>query len=268
MQHDLPDFETLNAYVDGELDVAQSAAVARAIAADRELARQASNLSKLRSSIVECMEIPEIAMPKSGKARKRSSGSRLAVMVAAGLAFLILASGSLIKYQMERSMQAQWFSPAWNIHTAWVLPVAGFDVETLSPKLERAAGVLSHAYIPDLSSAKLYLAYTSDQYAIGGQAALLVGYAGTRGCKVSLLMVPTSVSLSEELTYFERSAKTAYGWQAGELDYILMAEGMDTKRFKTVAEAIYKASFERLPVDNKTRMALVESRNTSLPCNA
>ena len=55
--------ERLVAYVDGELDAAATAEVAKAVAEDPALAREVAALSRLRSRVAESVEAPPISVP-------------------------------------------------------------------------------------------------------------------------------------------------------------------------------------------------------------
>jgi hypothetical protein len=61
-------------------------------------------------------------------------------------------------------------------------------------------------------------------------------------------------------------ANLAYAWRAGDLAYLLAAVGMDRGRFDLLAESVHRATIERLPFDDDTRVALLDSRRKSLPC--
>ena len=271
MQKEVPDFELLNAYIDGELDVEQSAAVAHAIANDRELAQEVDVLSKLKSTVIDSVDIPELALPAISPPCQpyRPWG------IAACFAVLMLVSGLAIKMTAidnSRNIFAaqEWLPRAWQLHNSWVALTPDKESKEQTVKLIPASSLadLNGMYIPDLSSAKLSVAYITDRHLYGGNPSLLVGYTGTRGCKLSLLIAPKSASLSEKITYFERDQVSLYGWQVGELSYMLMAEGMATLRLKSIADAAYQATRLHLPMDNKTRLALAESRSKSVPCLA
>ena len=83
-------FEMLNAYVDGELDTATAAEVARAIAEEPALAREVVALSHLRSAVAESLEAP----PLSVSAPPSTTGRRTAI--AASIAFVVLVAGSVL----------------------------------------------------------------------------------------------------------------------------------------------------------------------------
>ncbi len=101
-----------------------------------------------------------------------------------------------------------------------------------------------------------------------GRQAFLAGYRGTRGCKISLLVFPSLDALSEALSSFRDGKNEAYGWRAGSLGYVIMSDGMDTGRFRLLAESVRHTSRQHVPFDEQTRMALRESRDKSAPCLA
>ena len=264
-----PDFEMLNAYIDGELDAEHAADVARAVAVDKKLAHQVAVLSQLRSAVIDSIDTPELALPHRPIS---SRGNYRPWLVAACLAGLIALASFMLGKPSDQSVAEEWIPAAWALHQAWVLPPQGFDPDQAPDGTSgevipaSSAGSLAGSYIPDLTSAKLFVAYSTDQYNYRGNRSLLVGYTGTRGCKVTLLVTGESAPLSEQMTYFQRENVSIYGWRVGKLDYMLMAEGMAITRFQSIAEAVYRSTKAHFPVDNKTRVALAESRATSAPC--
>ncbi len=266
----MPDFETLNAYVDGELDPGRAAEVARAVARDPGLADQVALLSRLRSAVRESIEVPEIAVPAMPP---RTSASRT-WMMAASIVFLFLGTALFMHRIYDQPIGDSWLNPIWRLHAAWAPPAPGVTSEPGLAPGEAAGEVLpaaldstlAGAFVPDLTAAKLTVAYISGRHEVAGRETLLVGYTGTRGCKVTLLMMPAMAPLTDRPVRFDAAGATSYGWRAGGLDYLLAAEGMDAERFRLIADTVYRASLERLPVDSETRMALLESRRRSAPC--
>jgi hypothetical protein len=155
---------------------------------------------------------------------------------------------------------------AWAIetHRSW----RGSGAETGAKPLLRPAKVRVDAHVPDLSAAKLRVAHIGETPAPDGGPAMVVGYVGTRGCRVTLLMDSTPSDLDATATYFETGGVLAMAWQAGPLRHLILAQGMDRGRFKMIAETVRRASLDRLPVDEPTRTALARSRAQSLPCAA
>ena len=133
------------------------------------------------------------------------------------------------------------------------------------------ARAVASAYVPELSAAKLRIAHVGQVAGPAGGEALLVGYRGTRGCKISLLVAtdaapaPETSSLPEP---FDAGELHGYRWRTGGRAYVIMAEGMARARFSLIATSVHRASLERAPLDSETRMALATSRAQSPPCMA
>jgi len=257
-----PDFETLNAYVDGELDAETAAEVARAVACDPALANQVALLSKLRSAVGASIETPEIEMPQTPK-RARAAVRHA---VAASLVLVLIGAGALFGLPSNAPFSDTWAASVLRHHAAWslpnTLPQEGADfVPTGYDPVFRAL------HVPDLSAAKLTLVHSRIAVTeTGGQIAVF-GYAGTRGCKVTMLAAPSLAPLTAELDRLELPDAKAYGWRTGELDYLIVAEGMDEARLLMIAESIRRTSIERQRIDEQTRVALAESRARSAPCS-
>ena len=252
--------ERINAFLDGELDHKAQARLMDDVAADPALARELSVLSRLKAALdesVDCSDL-NLEIPAQRKPR-RALWTSLAV--AAGLV-LMLAGGALWQSGSSSGgdVPIYWAVKA---HRSWNAP---YPKES-SPVL-RPASVRADAIVPDLSANGLVVSYVGTQAWRQGVDALLVGYRGTRGCKVTLLVLPSASSrdLAAEGVRFETKGVIAAAWTTGMLDYFVLAESMAGPRFRLVAASIRKASMEHLPFDSRTRLALAESRRASLPC--
>ncbi len=270
-----PSWETLNAYVDGELPTGAAAEVARALARDRALADRVASLTRLKAATQETVRNPEdtIEIVVPGRLRRNWRPAALAaslVLVAAiGLAALF------ISWQGERP--PAWVIQARALHDAWIvapdMTPLGLGGVVLVAQDQAGAERYFRAYLPDLTSAQLTLTrietVTLAQVStLAGGAALHAGYRGTRGCKVSLLVLPGGEALPRELTRRDDAALHAFAWRAGPLGYVLLAEGMDEARLALIAETVHRATLENSPFDTETRTALRQSRERSQPCQA
>lgn len=269
-----PSWEALNAYVDGELPAGEAAEVARALARDPALASQVASLTRLKAATQEMAQdlaqdrggAGDIALPEPRSRRWR----RPAIAAALGLVLAIGLAASLVPSMSERP--PSWVTQVRAQHEAWTLPqdlappeVGGVVLVALGPG--GADGYLK-AYIPNLNSARLTLTHLkSVTLAVGGPA-LHAGYRGSRGCKVSLLVLAGNADLPRELTRRDDGALRAFAWQVGPLGYVLLAEGMDEARLALIAETVHRATIENSPFDTETRTALRESRARSQPCQA
>ncbi len=254
-------FEMLNAYVDGELDTAAAAEIARAIAEDPALAREVAALSHLRSAVAESVEAPPLSVPAPPSTTGRGA------VIAASIAFVVFIAGSVLVSNLDRNVGADWLARAWQIHRGW--SIEGVTAQT------RATLLLAHdteavpgAYVPDLSASRLSLVHVTVSSFTGKRRVLLAGYRGTRGCKISLLVFRSLGALVEVLSPFREGKNEAYGWRAGPLGYVIMSDGMDSGRFRLLAESVRHTSRKHVPFDEETRIALRESRDKSAPCTA
>ena len=254
-------FEMLNTYVDGELDAAATAEVARAVAENPALAREVAALSRLRSAVAESVEAPPISVPAPPSTTSRRTA------IAAGIAFALFIVGSVLVFNLDRNVGADWLARAWQMHRGW--SIEDVTAQPRSPSLlVRYAEAVPGAYVPDLSASRLSLVHATVAPFAGQRRALLAGYRGTRGCKISLLVFRTLDTLGEALSPFRDGTNEAYGWRAGPLAYIIMSDGMDSRRFRLLAESVRQTSRQHVPFDKETRLALRQSRDKSAPCMA
>ncbi len=263
-------WETLNAYVDGELPADAAAEVARALARDPALVSQVASLTRLKAVTQEIAQYAvgasEIALPPA-----RNRGWRLPALAASlGLVLAIGLAAALVPNLGERP--PSWVTQARAAHEAWITPrdlappeVGGVVLVALG---QAGAGGYLKAYLPDLKSARLTLTHLESVALADGGAVLHAGYRGTRGCKISLLIVPGGEDLPRELTRHDDAALHAFAWRVGPLGYILLAEGMDEARLELIAETVHRATLENSPFDGETRTALRQSRERSQPCLA
>ncbi len=252
-------FEMLNAYVDGELDPAAAAVVARAVAADPALARQVAALSKLRSAVADSIEAPPLKLSAHAPASERLP------MAAAAVFFAVFVAGSaLVSGLFDRDLRAGWLEQAWRLHEGW-------SITAKSPATAVPANygdAVPGAYVPDLGASRLTVAHAAVAPISSGRRALIVGYKGTRGCKVSLVVFVGGRSLGDAIEAFSRGRNHAYAWRAGKLAYVILTDTMDSERFRQLAESVRTTSRRHLPFDHETQMALRKSRDTSKPCMA
>ena len=254
-------FEMLNTYVDGELDAAAAAEVAKAVAEDPSLAREVAALTRLRSAVAESIEPPPLSVPELP-----STGGRTAA-IAASIAFVLFIAGTVLMSTLDRDPGADWLARAWQMHRGW--SIEGVSAQTrASLLLAKYVEAVPGAYVPDLSASRLALVHVTAAPLTAGRQALLTGYRGTRGCKISLLVFPSLGALSEALSPFRDGNNEAYGWRAGSLGYVIMSDGMDSGRFRLLAENVRHTTRQHVPFDEQTRIALRESRDKSAPCLA
>ena len=152
----------------------------------------------------------------------------------------------------------------WLAHSSW-RSNDNIAINGKLPKLAGAPKILQHAYIPELSAAKLKLAHAA-VLDLAGRPHLVVGYSGNRGCRVTLLVTEVWAQATSAPVTTETDGLFQARWDAGKLSYVLLAKGMDLNRFRLLASSISEGSLENRPFGSRTLMALSRSRAESKPC--
>ncbi|MEE8393841.1 MAG: hypothetical protein V3R66_05800 [Rhodospirillales bacterium] len=257
-------FEILNAYVDNELDRASAAKVSLAIAGDPHLAKQAAVLTRLRSAVIENAQSSNIRLhPASVIGNRPGIG-----MLAASIALLTFITGSiLLSFSYDHPALPQWFTVAANSLESWPNePDEGIPSTDLIEPVALVNGSLARVYIPDLTAAKLFINHIEERTSTSAGSLKIIGYRGTRGCRVVLVVFVDSISFPAEMTLARDGLSRAYAWRAGPLGYSIIADGMDVSRFRLIVETVFEATRRHQAVDAETRVALGESRKNSASC--
>ncbi len=250
------DWKTLNAYVDGELSPAAMAQVAEALTRDPELARQMADLRRLKSAIFKGR--PGTCPP----IRLQPPRPRWRMRIAAAFLFLALAGGlAPALFEAERGYRLQ---QAMAAHAAWSDQDPAMVRDRPAILLKSSLLQLRlDAYIPDLSPAGLRY----DGIRRIGDGGLHVGYRGTHGCRVSLVVFPGTRKLSTRLSSFTAGDGRAYGWQVRGNTFYLLAPQMDPQRLHRMAEVVHRMTRAYTPMDRETSLVLNEARQQARPCS-
>lgn len=254
-------FEQANAFVDGELDRdGRNEMLARA-AEDPRAAQELADLARLKSAVEDSVEVPELSLPETG-ARDATSGRRRLIPALAACLVLAIVSGAALWWHAADA-PGDGLPVAWALeaHESWRAPSPGTSLfHPVSLKFD--------PHVPDLSAAKLRIAHIGEIRSPHGAPALVVGYKGTRRCRVSLIADTAPRGFAVAPVFYETADLRAMVWRAGPLRYQILAQGMDTARFREIAETVRRGSLDRLPLDDATRIALARSRAKSAPCAA
>jgi hypothetical protein len=130
------------------------------------------------------------------------------------------------------------------------------------------------ALIPDLEAGLLTLNALADFVTPSGSIGMAAHYRGTRGCKMTLFLLPGEESpAADELPDgpLQRSSDAeilSYAWRHGPVGYLLLAEGMSETRLGLIAEKLYEASRNLRVLDRAAKDQLADSRRRSAPCHA
>jgi len=255
------DLEQLSAFIDGELDVDARAAVTARAARDPAYARELAALSRLKAAAAEAIPVPDIPTPRAPARSRR----RIAVAVAACFA-LIAGVGIGTVWLNDRHVSPYGFAldSAIGMHRAWkAQPAADAARAAIQP-----ISAMLRPNVPDLSANGLDLAYVGARKTDAGKEMMLVGYLGSRGCRLTMFVDRADRLVSAKIVRIEAEEILASVWQAGPLRYALLAEGMAKPRFNLITDNVQRASLRRLPLDHDARAALARSRVASQPCRA
>jgi anti-sigma factor RsiW len=253
------EWETLNAYVDGELTPAETAQVAEQLAQDPGLARRVAELSRLKSTLFD------LRQPCPEPIRLKPAGYRRRGLVAALFLFMALFSG----WQLfeERALPPDLVAQAVVAHNGWLsgghAEKAGASGELLKSSLKR---LQLDAYVPDLSRAGL--SYDGIRpVSFQSQKGLHVGYRGPHGCRVSLVVFKDDSRRSgKAIDTFAYGGYQIYGWQVRGAAYYLLAPRMDPQRLQQIARVVQRMTRSHRTMDGRAMMALQQARDASTPC--
>jgi len=266
MMMSAPDWQALNAYVDGELAAPKAASVAEAVGEDPAVERQVDALYRLKGATQGAFPTaPEglVGAPSRTECHRRAPlrSTVTALAIAATLAALWFG------LRPEPStLPVGLLETARGLHAEW-LDSSGDDAANPPATLIAA---LAHfrqlPAIPDLESARLTVVRVRFAERPNGPV-LQVGYLGRHGCHLSLFVF-SDASLPEIMVRSNSGPERAYGWRANDLGYLLFARGMDGDMLDLIARTVEQQTRTRAPFDGDTREALADQKRNSSSCTA
>jgi len=243
-----PDIAIINAYVDGELEAADAAGVAEAIAADSQLASMVANLHAMKSAVGDAFNTSEVIAVTPQKPYL----SRASLMaLAASLVVAVIGSG--LWYGLSQRNTDDVISQALLQHDNWLV-----KPQAAQNGIINAAALIT----PDLTPAGLTLAGVQKNIPLGDTFGQRYAYVGTRGCKLSLFV-------SERDHAFEGIGNTArpdaliVKWAVANRGFLLVARNMNQERFRVIAKALEAATARAVALDEPMRLAMLQTRK---PC--
>ncbi len=251
MSEPKPDFEALNAYVDGELQPRGAAAVARAAAEDAGIAAQVAKLHAMKAAVRDAHDTPPIITIYSS----RSRFSRLAGgAIAAGLAIAVVAGGLWLGIERfsQPATSGNVFAAALSNHDQWTAEPVTFQ------PIDVAAGFT----LPDLMLSGLRVEAVETDVKLNGIPATHIGYVGHKGCHLSLYVLHMK-GVVDVGDFTNDDLLHAESWMVGNTTYLAIARRMDPVRFTTISHALRLATEEGIPLDQRVRTALAKSHQ---PC--
>lgn len=243
------DWERLNAFADGELGPAETAAVRARLARDPDLAADLARIRTAKAALGRLAPDPASAPGSARGGMRRWAAAALAasVVLAVGVSVAWVVSGPggeirLTAAEIHDRLSAR----------SYVLATDGQVAQSLGRSLPDVT-------VPDFAAAQLTLV-DIETWGAGPQARIAAHYRGRRGCRVTLLTEPAGEGA-------EAAASTAHRWQAQGTAYTLVADGMAPLRFAALgdyAEAVTGARAQDAP--EPLRRTLEAETAAAPPC--
>lgn len=258
-----PDWSTLNAYVDGQLDPRAAAAVADSAGRDPAVAEDIATLYRLKGTAQDVFPAPPPDFsPEVPPVRRRLPVVWIAVASLAAAA--VVAIALFLPKVSPSVLPADALSTARDLHADWLVAEPG-DAEEASLTLMEALGHFRQVpVIPDLESARLTITRVRLSEP-AGKPVLQVGYRGVHDCHLSLFVF-TSAGMPETMVRVDVGPERAYGWRVSDLDYLLFARGMDKRMLDLIAHKVEEETRTRTPFDQGTRNLLAARKSQSSSC--
>lgn len=222
-----PDFQTLNAYVDGEVSPDTRSSIDRHVARNSELAREVEALRRMKSGVAGIgSDVVVLQLPT-----RRPQVSRAALAAVAAMFMLTFAGGWFIAATFDRSAgrdEANTVVQALKLHDDWSATVMNTSAH---------AADLRSFDAPELGAAGLTLVALNADAEIAGKHAIQAGYLGEHGCRLSLFRIPGAEKDMVFHIVNEGGVQSAE-WAGGPFRYVVIARKLDATRFALLAGAL------------------------------
>lgn len=281
--------EELNAFIDDELPANEAAVLLRALSGDRHLAMRVSDLTRLKAEVRGCIDEGDLRMPDidaiyravpSPRPRFMASfrdfflrlisflsprGWRASYFAAAGGMLAVLLVGAVVFgngfFQKPAGREDRFLARALAVHDRWIREPAG---PAMKGPLHLADFITDSGRIvvPDLSASRLNISLL-ERFGADG---LHVGYSGVHGCRLSLFIQGNAGGKARALQKRREGKAQAYLWSTKNLDFAVMAVGMDPSRLELIANDVFLAAQTMQPLEEKMRLALSANLRQSRSC--
>jgi anti-sigma factor RsiW len=256
MPQDRPEWQTLNAYADGELSPTDARNFERRIAVEPQLQRDLEEILKLKRALTSMR--PSIAEPQRLPGRQPAHAIRPRYAIAAtvfGLAVAVTVAAMLLI-----PSRGNWLERASALHGK--LAQQAYVVEERYIPQTVSSGESLEFRAPNLTPSHLYLVdvATSD---IDGHEAIAMHYRGLKGCRLTILAIEGADGAAAPPPDTDRLVHT---WVHDGFAFAIIADGMDADRFLAVAD-FAETSIARPAIDGgRQQIAMAETRRTARPC--
>ncbi|MFD2204717.1 anti-sigma factor family protein [Kiloniella antarctica] len=257
---EIPDWETLNAYVDGELSPEREAWVKNACKGNPNLTSEIARLVILKKALSSKPAIHKRGWNSDKLKWKVVSGSAVMVML-----LMVFLGMSQFGGYTSSSFQS------WAMEKHDALSERSFVVSDFAHKPLIAASIRGALQAPDLTGSKLYLVDVTIQR-FDEKDGIVMHYRGLRGCRVSFLLAPKDqdtdsfdTGISKEMLLLGRGVASNF-WESSRFKFGLLASGMDEKRFKSISSYLKLKGELNLPATKEEQYVMDQAYEASEVC--
>ena len=235
------DWDLINAYADGELPASDRQAFEARLSIEPTLQEALHQVQMVSNALAQMR--PEAAMPAKKPASPANRNWRPLAACASFAAMAIVAAG--LFFMSSKSPKSTLELHQAFLDTSYTLPSVS-DVQNVE--------VQANPLAPELLMANLYLV---EQTALSGNRSA-AHYKGRNNCRLTLMSGP-NVS-AKDVPEGVRFAQ----WNNDERGFVVMASGMDQRRFNAIAEFLRQAT--HTPTQPKTVLATKQATDAAAPC--
>lgn len=235
------DWDLVNAYADDELPASDKQAFEARLSVEPALQAALQQVRMVSGALAEMQ--PDVAPGEAPAAQAANRNWRPLAACAALAAAAVIAAG--VFWMSSKASTAPVAIHHAFMDTPYALPSDG-EV--------RPVGAQMDASVPELALANLYLV---DRVALsGGRSA--AHYKGRNNCRLTLISGPDLAA--EDVPDGMRAAQ----WENGGRGFMVMASGMDQRRFNAIAEFLRQAT--HAPTQPNTVLAMKQATDAAAPC--
>lgn len=250
-----PDWETLNAYVDGELSPEREAWVKDACKDNPNITSEIARLVILKKALAS-KPVPVRRSWAYGIHKWEIVGG----VTVTALLLMVFVGMSLLGGYSPSSFQN------WALEKHENLSERSFVVTDLNHNPLIAASVNGALQAPDLTGSKLYLVDLTIQ-PFGEKEGIVMHYRGLRGCRVSFLLAPRGIDSDsiKEAALLQGKVVSDF-WSGSRFKFGLLATGMDENRFNSISSYLKLNGERNLPVTKEDQHAMRQVYEISKSC--
>lgn len=258
MAYDSNEWRHLNAYADGELPEKEARAFEQRLAEKPELRRDLEQLRDLKRKLARMQPLPAAQageLPAAAPVRKRPMATAIA---AALVAIAILSTVAAILVLRPTS----WLEHARALHAEQSR--RAFVVEEHHVARTVSSGQTLEFRPPDLTASRLYLVDIATP-GWGDRGAISVHYRGLQGCRLTIVAIEAGGDIDPSLLVGDAGSMIRT-WLHDGFAFAVIADGMDPKRFRSVADYAQTAIVAPPTDDRELRTAMAETHRNARRC--